>query len=58
MDLDVKKIINLHKIDTRLHEINDEKGGLPEIIDEQKEKLDELFEHMKNRDLEEQKAKE
>ena len=36
MDLDVKKIINLHKIDTRLHEINDEKGGLPEIIDEQK----------------------
>ena len=37
MDLDVKKIINLHKIDTRLHEINDEKGGLPEIIDEQKE---------------------
>ena len=42
MDLDVKKIINLHKIDTRLHEINDEKGGLPEIIDEQKEKLDDL----------------
>ena len=42
MDLDVKKIINLHKIDTRLHEINDEKGGLPEIINEQKEKLDEL----------------
>jgi len=42
MDLDVKKIINLHKIDTRLQEIHDEKGGLPEIINEQKEKVDEL----------------
>ena len=42
MNLDVKKIINLHKIDTRLQEIHDEKGGLPEIINEQKEKLDEL----------------
>ena len=42
MDLDVKKIINLHKIDTRLQEIHDEKGGLPEIINDQKEKLDEL----------------
>jgi len=42
MNLDVKKIINLHKIDTRLQEINDEKGGLPDIINNQIEKVDEL----------------
>ena len=42
MDLNVKSIISLHKIDTRLQEIQDEKGGLPEIINDQIEKSEEL----------------
>ena len=42
MDLETKKIINLHKIDLRLQEIYEEKGDLPEIIQEQKEKIKNL----------------
>ena len=37
MELETKKIIDLHKIDTRLKEIEEEKGDLPEIIKEQEE---------------------
>ena len=36
MELDTKKIIDLHKIDLRLQEIEEEKGDLPSIISDQK----------------------
>ena len=35
MELDTKKIIDLHKIDLRLQEIEEEKGDLPSIISDQ-----------------------
>jgi len=52
MELETKKIINLHKIDLRLQEIEEEKGDLPEIIQEQKEKIEKL-----NQDTSSSKAK-
>ena len=42
MELETKKIINLHKIDVRLQEIHDEKGDLPELIKEQKDEIEDL----------------
>ena len=42
MELDTQKIINLHKIDVRLQEIHEEKGDLPELINEQKDEIKDL----------------
>jgi uncharacterized protein len=42
MELETQKIINLHKIDVRLQEIEEEKGDLPEIIQDQKDELETL----------------
>ena len=39
MELETKKIIDLHKIDVRLSEIEEEKGDLPEIIKEQQRSI-------------------
>ena len=35
MDLETKKIIDLHKIDLQILEIHDGKGALPSIIQKQ-----------------------
>ena len=40
MELETQKIINLHKIDVRLQEIEEEKGDLPEVIQDQKNELE------------------
>ena len=42
MELETKKIIDLHKIDVRLSEIKEEKGDLPEIIKEQELSISEF----------------
>ena len=42
MNLDVKRIIDIHKIDLRILEIEEEKGELPSIIQDQEEQLEEL----------------
>ena len=42
MELETQKIINLHKIDVRLQEIHEEKGDLPELINEQKDEIKDL----------------
>ena len=42
MELETQKFINLHKIDIRLQEIEEEKGDLPEIIKEQKDEIEGL----------------
>jgi len=42
MELETQKIINLHKIDVRLQDIHEEKGDLPEIIQEQKDEIEGL----------------
>ncbi len=42
MELETKNIIELHKIDKRLNQIEEEKGDLPSIINEQNETLSEL----------------
>ena len=38
MDLEIKKIIDLHKIDQQILEIHDSKGALPGIIEKQENK--------------------
>ena len=35
MDLDIKRMIDLHKIDQQIIEIHEGKGDLPSIIEEQ-----------------------
>lgn len=47
MELDTKNIIELHKIDKRLDQIEETKGDLPSIIDEQEETLNNLHESIK-----------
>ena len=47
MELETKNIIELHKIDKRLNQIEETKGDLPSIIEEQKETLNELNESIK-----------
>jgi len=42
MDLEIKKIIDLHKIDLEILEINDGKGALPSIIQKQESEIDTL----------------
>ena len=42
MDIEIKKIIDLHKIDQLILEINENKGALPSIIKEQEAKINEL----------------
>ena len=44
MDLDIKRIIDLHKIDEQMLEIHEGKGDLPNIINDQEYKIDELNE--------------
>ena len=39
MDLEIKKIIDLHKIDLEILEINDGKGSLPNIILKQQQQI-------------------
>ena len=54
MELETQKIINLHKIDVRLQEIHEEKGDLPELINEQKDEIKDL--NSKNSDSDSQIA--
>jgi hypothetical protein len=42
MDLEIKKIIDLHKIDQQILEIHDSKGALPGIIEKQENKVEDL----------------
>ena len=42
MDLEIKKIIDLHKIDQQILEINDSKGALPDLIAKQEVKVEDL----------------
>ena len=42
MNTDMKKIIDLHKIDLRMLEIEEDKGELPGLISEQEEKISNL----------------
>tara|TARA_B110000116_G_C16766041_1_gene550862 strand:+ start:158 stop:856 length:699 start_codon:yes stop_codon:yes gene_type:complete len=42
MDLEIKKIIDLHKIDQQIIEIHESKGSLPSIITKQEEKIEYL----------------
>ena len=42
MDLDIKRMIDLHKIDQQIIEIHEGKGDLPSIIEEQENKIKEL----------------
>ena len=48
MDIEIKKIIDLHKIDQQILEINENKGALPSIIKEQAEQLEELENTLKD----------
>ena len=48
MDLETKKIINLHKIDLEILEINDGKGALPGIIQKQEEQKNSLKQNLKD----------
>ena len=48
MDIEIKKIIDLHKLDQQILEINENKGALPSIIKEQEEQIDELENTFKN----------
>ena len=48
MDLETKKIINLHKIDKQLIKIHDSKEALPSIIEKQENKVDDLKSILKN----------
>ena len=50
MELETKNIIELHKIDKRLNQIEDEKGDLPSIINEQNEMLNDLNHSIKSCD--------
>ena len=47
MELETKNIIELHKIDKRLNQIEEKKGDLPLIIEEQEESLYDLNESIK-----------
>ena len=42
MDIEIKKIIDLHKLDQQILEINENKGALPSIIKEQEEQINDL----------------
>jgi len=42
MDIEIKKIIDLHKLDQQILEINENKGALPGIIKEQEEQISKL----------------
>ena len=44
MEIQTKRIIDLHKIDKRLNQIEDEKGDLPALISEEEENLYEFKE--------------
>ena len=48
MDIEIKKIIDLHKLDQQILEINENKGALPSIIKDQQEQIDELESTFKN----------
>jgi len=48
MDLETKKIIDLHKIDLEILEINDGKGSLPNIIHKQQQQIDDLKKNLKS----------
>ena len=42
MDIEIKKIIDLYKIDQEILEINENKGALPSIIKEQEKQVEDL----------------
>ena len=48
MDIEIKKIIDLHKLDQQILEINENKGALPSIIKDQEEQINELESTFKN----------
>ena len=48
MDIEIKKIIDLHKLDQQIFEINENKGALPDIIKEQEEQINELESKLEN----------
>ena len=48
MDIEIKKIIDLHKLDQQILEINENKGALPNIIKEQEEQINELEVQLEN----------
>ena len=52
MELETKKIIDLHKIDLRLQEIEEEKGDLPETIKEQQKSIFQFNEKVDSCDIE------
>ena len=52
MELETKKIINLHKIDLRLLEIEELKGDLPDIIKEQQDDISSFNDKLSNHSLE------
>jgi len=52
MDLDIKRIIDLYKIEQRILEIEEEKGDLPKIIDDQEEELEILNQTVSDSDTE------
>ena len=52
MELETKKIIDLHKIDLRLQEIEEEKGDLPETIKEQQQSIFQFNEKVDSCDIE------
>ena len=52
MDIEIKKIIDLHKLDQQILEINENKGALPGIIKEQEEQIDSLESQLKQSQIE------
>tara|TARA_Y100000814_G_scaffold41796_1_gene26227 strand:- start:1301 stop:1999 length:699 start_codon:yes stop_codon:yes gene_type:complete len=52
MDLEIKKIIDLHKIDQQIIEIHDSKGALPGIIEKQENKVEDLKSILKDSEKE------
>ena len=48
MDLDIKKLIDLHRIDNQILEIHEGKGDLPNLISERENKVKDLEDILKN----------
>ena len=52
MDLDIKRMIDLHKIDQQILEIHEGKGDLPNIIEEQENKIKALEKQISDNQIE------
>ena len=52
MDIEIKKIIDLYKIDQEILEINENKGALPSIIKEQEKQVEDLEANLKKTETE------